>query len=122
MGCDYYLIKQLEIIFTYKNIEYKTIYVLSRESKYYLEFDIDSVDSDSEDYYEYLHIRWFKERKKYNKNIIIYENNQYKNEICHRKYTDYIMESILKEINDLDLNLDNVIINEIRKVQLTVDR
>jgi hypothetical protein len=99
MGCDYYIVKQLEINHINCNDENTTTMIeLNKEKKYFLYEMEDSFDSDdSFDCQEYND----KYEKKYAKYInvtyvprILFENGKWKNTSIQEKYETSVKEQI----------------------------
>lgn len=99
MGCDYYIVKQLEIShINCNNEEIITSIELDREKCYFLYYIDDSIDSDdSFDYQEYND----KYEKKYARYInvtyvprILFENGKWKNTSIQEKYEETVKDEI----------------------------
>ena len=99
MGCDYYIVKQLEINhINCNNEEIITSLELDREKCYFLYYIDDSIDSDDSIDHEAYYKNY---EKKYAKYInvtyvprILFENDKWKNTSIQEKYETFIKDKI----------------------------
>lgn len=95
MGCDYYIIRGLEIVYLDDgDDEHYTFIELTRTREYFYHEDDSSVDSDDSDYNSRL-------SNQYNKYLtvtynprVLFENNNWKNKDVQDKYESTILEHI----------------------------
>jgi hypothetical protein len=100
MGCDYYIVKQLRIIYRSRvtNKEKETTIELDRQRCYFLDGGDISCDSDDSDYWPRKHAR----HQKYIDECLhvtfqprtLFENGQWKNQDTETKYGKEVQEKI----------------------------
>lgn len=96
MGCDYYIVKILEVKYlidnkngVMHNIE------LDREKCYFNEIDSkDSDDTDDEDYHDKFNRKYSKYLEVHYKPRVLFINNNWKNEKTKEKYEDFVLNEI----------------------------
>lgn len=99
MGCDYYIVKQLEINYINCNDEeIITTLELDREKCYFLYYIDDSFDSDDSIDHEAYYKNYEKKYARY-LNVtyvpkVLFENGKWKNERIQEKYDETVKEQI----------------------------
>lgn len=90
MGCDYYVVTDLEI--KLKDNDCVNAITVYRENMY---FYYDEYDSDEDDYYEKRREHRIKVMEDHNKpNKVVYEKDQFINNTCKDKYTARVLSAI----------------------------
>ena len=107
MGCDYYIIKILEVKYLNDDDdEVQQDIERDRERCYFSEVDSkDSDDTDDEDYNDKFNIKYSKYLEVNYKPRVLFSNSKWKNEKIQEKYEDFV----LNEINN------GMILNVIKK-------
>lgn len=114
MGYDYYVIKQLNIYFTYDNKKYEINEQIAKTGKYFLSDYSDADDSDDEYYYmKYLKAHQT-EMNRYNYSRIIFEEN-YNTSTLKDKYENMIIKIINNHYSDIDYS--EVLLEKVEKIQ-----
>ena len=113
MGCDYYIVNRLKIQYDADKISY---IVLDELKCYYEELSFTDLNSDDSDYDEefekiinerYLRVLY--------KPLLIFENNNWKNDNLCDKYKNLISQELCS-------NFDDININKITKEQIRLKR
>lgn len=94
MGCDYYIVKILEV--NYLNDNENEVIELDTQRCYFNEVDFDSIDSDDTDYEDEYYKKYL---EVHYKPRVLFENNKWKNEKIKAKYEDFVLsKKISKDI------------------------
>lgn len=116
MGCDYYIVKVLEVEYLNDDDQTEIIQIEINKKRRYFQIDESEFDSDS-DIESEMEICKPKLHEKYSKYLqvtytpkILFNNKKWKSENIQEKYEDLI----LNEINIKDILILNVIKKEIR--------
>ena len=102
MGADYYIVKVLYVYLNNNSLLLRE--VLEKHAGYFYGFDYESDESDYEEKWnEYIK----DELKPHMKDIIIYENNSFKNEQCEKKYKQFVEDELNEQNKEHELNKQN---------------